>query len=44
MYKFFSNLDNKYDKVKEEEEMEKTKIEEIKDLKFPIQKVLKTNN
>jgi len=44
MSKFFSNLDNKYNKVKEEEEMEKTKIEEIKDLKFPIQKVLKTNN
>ena len=33
---FFANLDNKYDKVKEEQAMEKTKIEEIKDLKFPI--------
>lgn len=29
-------IDNKFSKKKEEIKLEKTKIEEIKDLKFPI--------
>tara|TARA_B110000285_G_scaffold229431_1_gene294130 strand:- start:795 stop:911 length:117 start_codon:yes stop_codon:yes gene_type:complete len=34
----------KYNKIKEEKKKDVTKIEEIKDLKFPIQKVLKNRN
>jgi len=41
---YFKFIDNKYAKKKEEVKMDKTKVEEIKDLKFPIQKVLKNQD